>query len=80
MCSISIQLIQLLDGNQTHSLFSFQVNSLNSNDPINVVLCDFGISRVESVTQTGTIIGTTGYIAPEILNNESYDKAVDVSN
>ncbi|KAL0481585.1 serine/threonine-protein kinase CTR1 [Acrasis kona] len=45
-----------------------------------VKLCDFGISRFDSTLDgllTGNV-GTTAYIAPEVLNNRRYDKRCDV--
>ncbi len=55
------------------------MKSLDSSSPIVAVLCDFGISRVSSGTNTGGMIGTPGFIAPEILMERKYDISADVS-
>ncbi len=56
------------------------MKSLDSSSPIVAVLCDFGISRVSSDTNTLEMIGTPGFIAPEILMQEQYDISADVSS
>ena len=40
-------------------------------------ICDFGVSRGESLDSTMTVIGTPLYMAPEILRSERYTTAVD---
>ncbi|MEM6532285.1 MAG: serine/threonine-protein kinase [Myxococcota bacterium] len=54
-------------------------------DPIRVKLLDFGIAKVldetgddDSVTQTGQLIGTPAYIAPEQVNSEPATSKSDV--
>ena len=53
---------------------------MHSSDPLSpivAVLCDLGISRVRSGTNT---MGTMGYISPEILKQQPYDTKADVSD
>jgi serine/threonine protein kinase len=48
-------------------------------DQVTVKVIDFGLSKVlpENV-QAKSFLGTRGYLAPEMLQRESYSKAVDV--
>lgn len=41
-------------------------------------LGDFGVAKVAVENGTGTITGTTGYMAPEISKHESYGPTVDI--
>ena len=41
-------------------------------------LGDFGVSKVMGHTIAGTMTGTEGYIAPEVLHMEKYGKEVDI--
>ena len=41
-------------------------------------LADFGIAKVSERTETGTLAGTNGYMAPEVANREHYGKEVDI--
>ena len=41
-------------------------------------LGDFGVSKVMGHTTVGTMTGTEGYIAPEVLHMEKYGKEVDI--
>ena len=41
-------------------------------------LGDFGVSKVMWHTTAGTMTGTEGYIAPEVLHMEKYGKEVDI--
>lgn len=44
-----------------------------------VKIIDFGLSKIlEDNIQTQSFLGTRGYLAPEMLQRESYSKAVDV--
>ncbi len=45
-----------------------------------VRLADFGIARIvgESATTTGSVIGTIGFMAPEVINGEAPTAACDV--
>ena len=48
------------------------------NDPMKLVLIDFGYSREIDADFFKTYVGTTSYIAPEIVRLASYDKRVDI--
>ena len=41
-------------------------------------LADFGIAKVSEKTESGTMAGTNGYIAPEVANRQKYGKEVDI--
>lgn len=41
-------------------------------------LGDFGVAKVAMENGTGTVTGTTGYMAPEISKHESYGPTVDI--
>ena len=41
-------------------------------------LGDFGIAKVSEKTATGTLIGTTGYMAPEVANRWHYGAQADI--
>ena len=41
-------------------------------------LGDFGIAKVSEKTQTGTLAGTNGYMAPEVANLQQYGTEVDI--
>lgn len=43
----------------------------------NLVLTDFGLSKVNEDDKTNSFIGTIQYMAPEILRNENYSYEVD---
>jgi len=43
-----------------------------------VKIADFGLSKVFSADDLVTSCGTPGYVAPEVLTCESYDKSVDM--
>jgi serine/threonine protein kinase len=48
-------------------------------DDADIKLADFGFAaRVEGYNSLKTQCGTPGYVAPEILKNETYGKAVDM--
>jgi calcium/calmodulin-dependent protein kinase I len=42
-----------------------------------IKISDFGLAKVISNDLMTTACGTPGYVAPEILNGEGYDLAVD---
>jgi len=41
-------------------------------------LGDFGIAKVSEKTETGTMAGTNGYMAPEVANRQHYGREVDI--
>lgn len=41
-------------------------------------LGDFGIAKISEKTETGTLAGTNGYMAPEVANRQRYGKEVDI--
>jgi eukaryotic-like serine/threonine-protein kinase len=50
-------------------------------DGDSVKLVDFGLARVQAsttITQSGTVMGSPGYIAPEVIDGKSADKRTDV--
>ena len=54
---------------------------LQGNDIDRLKIVDFGIAKANddtSVTQTGAIVGTPGYIAPERLRGDEFDGRADV--
>eukprot|EP01097_Dermamoeba_algensis_P002647 TRINITY_DN2047_c0_g1_i1.p1 TRINITY_DN2047_c0_g1~~TRINITY_DN2047_c0_g1_i1.p1 ORF type:complete len:362 (-),score=66.70 TRINITY_DN2047_c0_g1_i1:76-1161(-) len=53
-------------------------NLLSYGDPETVKLVDFGFSKNFGEEKMVTSVGSPGYVAPEILTNESYDMAVDM--
>jgi calcium/calmodulin-dependent protein kinase I len=42
-----------------------------------IKLSDFGVSKVISNHVMTTTVGTAGYLAPEVLQGEGYEKSVD---
>lgn len=52
-------------------------NLLINND-IEIKLCDFGLCNNNSIGNRSTFCGTLEYMAPEIISENSYDKAVDI--
>jgi hypothetical protein len=47
-------------------------------DKYRTKLCDFGLSRVKSMTKTMSRIGTVQWVAPEVLREERYSEQADV--
>ena len=43
-----------------------------------VKIIDFGLAKMLHDSKTQSFLGTRGYLAPEMLRREAYDKAVDV--
>mmetsp|Transcript_16731 Transcript_16731/g.36517 ORF Transcript_16731/g.36517 Transcript_16731/m.36517 type:complete len:429 (-) Transcript_16731:272-1558(-) len=43
-----------------------------------VKLIDFGLAKVMQETVASSFLGTKGYLAPEMLQRHSYDKAIDI--
>lgn len=44
----------------------------------NILLCDFGLSKIVQEGVTETRVGTVGYQAPEILQKRCYDEKCDI--
>ena len=44
----------------------------------NVKLCDFGMSRVQSLSAPMSRLGTLQWVAPEVLRGEAYTEKADV--
>ncbi|XP_067863623.1 calcium/calmodulin-dependent protein kinase type 1B-like isoform X2 [Heptranchias perlo] len=42
-----------------------------------IMISDFGLSKMEVTGVMSTACGTAGYVAPEVLHQKPYDKAVD---
>lgn len=49
----------------------------NKNEPIEVKIIDFGLSKAMVGPLASTFLGTRGYLAPEMLQRQDYTKAVD---
>jgi serine/threonine protein kinase len=47
------------------------------NDPIDVKIIDFGLSKAMIEPVARTFLGTRGYLAPEMLQRRDYDRSVD---
>ncbi|XP_027701595.1 calcium/calmodulin-dependent protein kinase type 1B isoform X3 [Vombatus ursinus] len=43
-----------------------------------IMISDFGLSKIQESNVLGTACGTPGYVAPELLEQKPYGKAVDV--
>ncbi|OCT65497.1 hypothetical protein XELAEV_180417364mg, partial [Xenopus laevis] len=43
-----------------------------------IMISDFGLSKIEDGGMMATACGTPGYVAPELLEQKPYGKAVDV--
>ncbi|XP_048113806.1 calcium/calmodulin-dependent protein kinase 1Db isoform X1 [Alosa pseudoharengus] len=46
-------------------------------DESKIMISDFGLSKIESADVMSTACGTPGYVAPEVLAQKPYGKAVD---
>ena len=53
-------------------------NILLANDKNTIKFIDFGLSKIFEVDLNRTILGTPLYMAPELLNNTSYDSKSDI--
>ncbi len=50
-------------------------------EPDGVKIVDFGLARVQAsttITKTGAVMGSPGYIAPEVIDGKTADKRTDV--
>lgn len=47
-------------------------------DNMNIKVCDFGMTRVKKNNFAKTVVGTTQWMAPEILRHDKYDEKADV--
>ena len=50
----------------------------NEDDPMSLILIDFGFSREMDQDFFRSDVGTASYIAPEILKSEGYNKSADI--
>uniref|UniRef100_A0A1I7TQB5 Protein kinase domain-containing protein n=1 Tax=Caenorhabditis tropicalis TaxID=1561998 RepID=A0A1I7TQB5_9PELO len=50
----------------------------NQEDESKIMISDFGLSKTEDSGVMATACGTPGYVAPEVLQQKPYGKAVDV--
>uniref|UniRef100_A0A915M9X5 Protein kinase domain-containing protein n=1 Tax=Meloidogyne javanica TaxID=6303 RepID=A0A915M9X5_MELJA len=50
----------------------------NQDDDSKIMISDFGLSKTEESGIMATACGTPGYVAPEVLQQKPYGKAVDV--
>ncbi|KAL2093546.1 hypothetical protein ACEWY4_010858 [Coilia grayii] len=51
--------------------------TLANEDESKIMISDFGLSKIESSDAMSTACGTPGYVAPEVLAQKPYGKAVD---
>jgi calcium/calmodulin-dependent protein kinase I len=50
----------------------------NTEEESKIMISDFGLSKMEDSGIMATACGTPGYVAPEVLAQKPYGKAVDV--
>ncbi|VDM71556.1 unnamed protein product [Strongylus vulgaris] len=50
----------------------------NQDEDSKIMVSDFGLSKTEDSGVMATACGTPGYVAPEVLQQKPYGKAVDV--
>ena len=50
----------------------------NANDDSKIMISDFGLAKIEDSGIMATACGTPGYVAPEVLAQKPYGKAVDI--
>lgn len=50
----------------------------STDDDSKIMISDFGLSKIEDSGIMSTACGTPGYVAPEVLAQKPYGKAVDV--
>lgn len=50
----------------------------NTDEESKIMISDFGLSKMEDSGIMATACGTPGYVAPEVLAQKPYGKAVDV--
>ena len=77
---IFIQVTNAIHFLHSHNLIHRDIkpeNVLLTNDGV-VKVCDFGLCSENSIGNRSTFCGTLEYMAPEILNENSYNNAVDV--
>jgi len=62
-----------LNGQQPENLLYY-----NTDEESKIMISDFGLSKMEDSGIMATACGTPGYVAPEVLAQKPYGKAVDV--
>ena len=55
-----------------------KIASVDPSSSVHAVICDFGLARNITESMTMGTLGTSVYIAPELLNSQSYDQKADV--
>lgn len=66
---------------QLNLLYFLQPENLlyySPNNDSKIMISDFGLSKMEDSGIMATACGTPGYVAPEVLAQKPYGKAVDV--
>ena len=50
----------------------------NKDKDSKIMICDFGVSKISDSGIMTTLCGTSGYVAPEVLEEKPYGKSVDL--
>lgn len=77
---VSCRVITIQFNRITINLFAQPENLLyyNTDEESKIMISDFGLSKMEDSGIMATACGTPGYVAPEVLAQKPYGKAVDV--